>query len=194
MDNKKINKRGRKALKKRENFRQKLIQKIANQTDDIKEDALKIYDFLLQSINLNDQKNPILLYDGNKGNISDDSCSGHGKYGGKMYCWDLEKNSKTSKGEISLADVFDSECWERSSISQTNFERWLRLAKIFNECGLCAYFVKISTWRKGYDYHVYSLSGDINHIIEMNVNYDDDCFRIYIEKGKTFKHNPQIDN
>lgn len=184
---KKINKRGRKVLKQREKFREELIKIIANESEDFKGEVWKIYDFLLQSNNLNHHKNPILLFDGHKGNISDDSCSGHPD------CWELEENSRTSKHEISLADVFGYKCWKRSSISPDQLQRLLKLGKIFEECGLSVYFVHISTWRKGYDYHVYSL-GDISKIIGMDVNYNDDCFRIYIQKGKIFQHHSQIDN
>lgn len=169
-------------IKQRENFITKLITLCdsAEQIDKIH----RVVNFLFESNDFNHWENPFGIYkfDGARGDISCDSSSGYDGEDGRMDCWKLEENSRTSFSEISLADVFEYKSWKTNSIDEDKLKELVKIAQIFCDAGLDVYFFSISVWRKGYDFEV--IQFEPNNITKvLREAKSSKSFRIYIDKN-----------
>ena len=143
-------------------------------------------DFILKSNNFCNYENPLGLYkyDNASGDISYDSSSGYDGEEGRMDCWKLEENSRTSVCEVSLADIFNINTWSIKECENVYTDMVL-MGQIFCDIGFDVYYFSISPWRKGYDFSCYLFEPHNSNKI-LNLIADDNVgnyFRIYIDKN-----------
>jgi hypothetical protein len=140
--------------------------------------------FVLESKDFCYYDNPLGLYkyDGACGDISCDSSSRYDGEEGRMDCWKLEENSRTSVCEVSLADVFEINTWSIIQ-SKSKLTDMILIAQIFCDVGFDVYYFSIETWRKGYDFTSNSFEPNNPDKILNLIDNGGDYFRIYIDKN-----------
>jgi len=111
-----------------------------------------------------------MLFDGARGDISCDSASG---YDGEknMSCWDLRHNSQSTDSLMNMAEALKLGKWK---LEEKTFLLLMKLGRIFQTIGFAVWCVEITTWRKGYDYQVYSVSGEVEY-------GDNSYYRFYVQ-------------
>lgn len=143
-------------------------------------------EFVLESNNFCYYENPLGLYkyDNAYENISYDSSSGYDGEEGRMNCWKLEENSKTSVCEVSLADIFNIDTWSYKECKNI-FTDMILIGQIFCDIGFDVYYFSISSWKKGYSFTCYSFEPDnSNKIFNLIADGNEgNYFRIYIDKN-----------
>jgi hypothetical protein len=163
------------------------LRKISNErnlSEGIVNMLIRTGEFILQPNNFCYYKNPLGLYkyDDANGDISCDSSSGYDGEEGRMDCWILEENSRTSCSEVSLADVFEINTWSTKE-SNNKLMDMILIAQIFCDIGFDVYYFSIKYWRKGYDFTAHSFEpNNPDKILNLTSN-DEEYFRIYIDKN-----------
>lgn len=163
-----------------------------NLDENTKKILIKVGQYLLERNDLNYFENPLFenaeyyqdMHNGKDycGDVSED-CGGYNGENGKMNCWKLEENSRTSQNEISLHDaIFDKESWDTSDYTKQDIDMMILVGQIFCDIGFDVISFIISVWRCGYDYDCTRF--EKNNIGKITTKFVDNIkmFRIYISK------------
>lgn len=166
----------------RDKLNKLLKLKLVDKPKDFIDKIEKVSKFLFEPNDFNKYDNPLSSYKFDEATkyISYDSLSGYDGENGRMDCWQLEENSKTSYNEISLEDVFGYNSWSTSSIKPNELDELIEIGQIFCDIGLEVYYYSISSWSKGYDFIVTKFESTNSSKIHLVKNSE--YFRIYIDK------------
>ena len=176
----------KKIIKEKEMMKQKLYNILLlmtkNKSDCFIQKVNQVIQYLFEENNLNNFTNPLVenkeyaiynwymeilinKYDGEDG---------------RMECWDLEENSKTSENEISLTDVFEENTWDRELMSKVDFEELISISQLLCDIGFKVYYASIGEVSKGYICDLVNFEANRKEkIVEFKKRK---YFRIYIDK------------
>jgi hypothetical protein len=115
------------------------------------------------------------MYPDSSGDISCDSSSGYDGQRGSMNCWDLEIWTKSDIRYYCINDGLDLS-WE---VKFRDICDILQICNCWEKLGFEVYVVTFSLWRKGYDYHVYSIKDIVKEDL---VSLEDNYLRAYVKK------------